>query len=362
MKIFNNWMSAGNIKSTVYALFLIVCVATNGVQAGQVSHFRMDYVHYGVPGAMDIGEFFTFSVDDKNGDGIATSDEIFDFSGIACNLCLDIDWGQDNGRMSSTVTTLGRVETDIVFGGSGEAEFNLTTFDWTYIASGASDPFQNGVHFRSMAWSDSTGTGTPFRQFAPKLQVYAWSVTVVSDPTEVPITQESLDLAQQMYIAYYGRPGDPGGRNFWAGQFDESNNLDAVLFDFGNSDEFNESFDALSLEELVNGLFQQMFSRDSDPEGLAFYVSRLTPDEEGNIEATLASIAKQIADGAVENDLIALNNKISVANEFTSRVENEGFTYNEDDIANIRALLKAVSSGEDSQTEGLEAVSNWEAD
>jgi len=43
-------------------------------------------------------------------------------------------------------------------------------------------------------------------------------------------------------------------------------------------------------------------------------------------------------------------------------VENEGFTYDVDDIANIRALRAAVSSGDESKEAGMDAVSDWPID
>ncbi|MFT7112886.1 MAG: vibriolysin [Porticoccaceae bacterium] len=167
-------------------------------------------------------------------------------------------------------------------------------------------------------------------------------------------TQESINLAQQMFVAYYGRPGDPDGLNYWADRFDESNNLDAVLFAFGNSQEYNDSFGALTSEQLVDGLFFQMFNRGSDSLGLAFYLGRL---ESG--EATLASIAKQIADGTQGSDRFSLDNKIAVANAFTDRVDSEDISYVSGDISSARGLLTTVTSLASSVNAGLLAVSSW---
>lgn len=168
-------------------------------------------------------------------------------------------------------------------------------------------------------------------------------------------SQESIDLAQQMYVAYYGRPGDPGGVSFWADKFDGSTDLNAVLTNFGSSQEYDDSFGSLANEELVNGLFQQMFNRDADAEGLAFYVGRL---ESG--VATLASIAKQIADGSVTSDLESLNNKIDVANVFTDRVETDGLNYSTaDDIVNAQAILATVGDTSESVTSALDLVAEW---
>ena len=165
---------------------------------------------------------------------------------------------------------------------------------------------------------------------------------------------ESINLAQQMYVAYYGRPGDPGGVNYWADQFDKSPSLEAVLSAFGNSQEYTDNFGSLTNEQLVEGLFKQMFNRNSDPAGLAFYVGRL-----GSGEATLASIAKQIADGVSGADKTVLDNKVEIANEFSYLIETEGLSYDSGDIPATQALVSSVDSSTASMSDGFEAVDHW---
>ena len=164
-------------------------------------------------------------------------------------------------------------------------------------------------------------------------------------------TQASLDLAQQMYIAYYGRPADPAGQEFWAEQFDASDDLTQALSAFGTSQEFTDNFGTLDNEALINNLFTQLFNRVADAEGLAFYTDRLDSGE-----ATLASIAKQIADGAQNDDATILANKTTVANTYTAAVTEQGSTYEADDIADAQAILAAVDASEESVTAGNTAA------
>jgi len=167
-------------------------------------------------------------------------------------------------------------------------------------------------------------------------------------------TQNSVNLAQQMFVSYYGRPGDPEGVNYWASQFDESTDLNKVLSSFGNSPEYYDNFGPLNHEQLVNGLFQQMFNRDSDPEGLAFYVGRLSSGR-----ATLASIAKQIADGTLGSDDITFTNKVETAKTFTHLIEANGLSYDSDDITAARAVVSSVTFSEQSKNLGSELIEQW---
>lgn len=132
-------------------------------------------------------------------------------------------------------------------------------------------------------------------------------------------TQETLNQVQQLYVAYYGRPADAEGLAFWADALEANNGDTSVIInDFGNSAEFEARFGEMSNEELVNNLYQQLFGRDADDEGLAFYTGHL---ESGDL--SLAEIASEIAGGAQDNedgdnDLTTLNNKVAAANLYTN--------------------------------------------
>lgn len=165
---------------------------------------------------------------------------------------------------------------------------------------------------------------------------------------------EALELAQQMYVAYYGRPADPAGQKYWAARFELSPNLDQALDAFGASDEYEASFGDLASGELVNNLYQQQFGRDAEPDGLAFYAGRLDSGA-----ATLATIAKQIADGAQDDDLLALNNKVSVASYFTEQVQLSGSLYTASDIVALQLVLATVGTSDESALVGAGQVDEW---
>ena len=162
------------------------------------------------------------------------------------------------------------------------------------------------------------------------------------------------DQVQKMYVAYYGRPGDPDGISFWAEQLDShSGDLDAIVDAFGNSSEYQERFAGLDNSALVNNIYQQLFGRDADTEGLDFYTGWLNSGI-----ASLGSIALNIADGiAGENDdALTYNNKLAVANAFTAEIEISGANYSAANIDTAKALLDTVDATSLSLSNALAAL------
>jgi len=126
-----------------------------------------------------------------------------------------------------------------------------------------------------------------------------------------------LNQVQQIYIAYYGRPADPLGQQYWANQLDKANgDLTQIINAFGTSAEATALYGNLTQAQSVNTLYQQLFNRPADVDGLKFYVNGLQTGA-----FTLASIALNIFNGAVGDDKTALGNKVTVANSFTAALD-----------------------------------------
>jgi hypothetical protein len=91
-------------------------------------------------------------------------------------------------------------------------------------------------------------------------------------------TQATLDQIQQLYIAYYGRPADTGGLNYWAAQLDASNgNLSSIIDAFATSAESTALYGAgTTAESLVTAIYQNILHRAPDAEGMAFYTQALS--------------------------------------------------------------------------------------
>lgn len=124
----------------------------------------------------------------------------------------------------------------------------------------------------------------------------------------------SLSQVQSLYVAYYGRPADPEGLEFWATVVDANGgDISVIVQDFGNSLEFQQRFGNLDNTTLVNNLYHQMFSRDAEPGGLSFWVGLLD-----NGSQTLAQVAQTIASLASEIDLQVLTGRVALGNAFTA--------------------------------------------
>ncbi|NBC50033.1 MAG: DUF4214 domain-containing protein [Gammaproteobacteria bacterium] len=155
-----------------------------------------------------------------------------------------------------------------------------------------------------------------------------------------------------MYVAYYGRPGDPVGVAFWANQLDAvGGNLDAIIDSFGNSQEYRDRYGATSEAALIDAFYQQTFNRSADAAGLQFYLGELTSGR-----MTLASIAKNIWDGASGDDALTVANKLQASKQFTNHVAQEGLIYAADAIDAAVAALALVDSSPQSLQAGETAL------
>ena len=148
---------------------------------------------------------------------------------------------------------------------------------------------------------------------------------------------------QQLYVAYYNRPGDPAGLAFWKGVVDGAGgDLSAVSAAFASSTEYMQAYGGKSNEAVVNTVYRNLFGRDGEPEGVKYWAKALD-DRIFTVDAVVTEIAK----GAQNADLVAYNNKVKYATAFTNALDlhPERAAYNGDDaLAFAKQLTSAVTT------------------
>jgi hypothetical protein len=121
---------------------------------------------------------------------------------------------------------------------------------------------------------------------------------------------------QGIYLAFFGRPADPEGLAFWEEQTQGGADLSVMLDALAFTAEYQARFEGMSDAQIITSIYQSLFNRDPEPEGLAFFLEALA-----NGTLTLTSIAVGILDGAQGDDLITVQNKEAAANLFTASLD-----------------------------------------
>jgi len=164
----------------------------------------------------------------------------------------------------------------------------------------------------------------------------------------------SIDI-QKIYIGYFGRAGDPGGLNYWVGRYNGGASLDQIANTFAVQPEATSLYAWLGapnlnvgIAEFITEVYQNLFNRNPEPAGLAFWTQYLTEKGVGS-----AGVAIQtIINSAQGSDVTTLNNKATVANYYTSEFQFRQATWGNDDLADARAVVADVDATAASVTAG----------
>jgi len=153
-------------------------------------------------------------------------------------------------------------------------------------------------------------------------------------------TENSKKLVQNMYIAYYGRPADSEGLEYWASETD-TKGLQSILDAFGTSPEYTKISNNLDNSALINRLFQFLFNRDAEEAGLNFYLDKL---EATTDPWSLSTIAFRIFDGALNDDKKTIDNKVELADYFTTQHDPAKTKYDLDGVQALRTVVDKVTA------------------
>lgn len=177
----------------------------------------------------------------------------------------------------------------------------------------------------------------------------------------MPTSSETNDLTA-LYVGYFNRAPDPAGLAFWSDQIGNGRELSTIAEDFATSDEAVGLYSYLTnpdpsdsdRDAFFTAIYANLFNREPDPEGLAFWTEQL---EAGNV--SVADMIEAIINGAQNDedagtyDKAMLDNKIEVGRYFAQKTgEDPDFEYDAEAEAAAHAVLDGVTENPATVAEG----------
>lgn len=208
----------------------------------------------------------------------------------------------------------------------------------------------------------SCGGQTPEAPAQPQLA----ASTVHRASAQAAVPADYHQVVQSVYVAYFGRPADPGGLAFFAtnymnagaptnivevsAAYGSNPAITALIDSFGTSQESQDLYPGDNVT-FVTAIYQNLFSRAPDTGGRDFWV--------GNLDAgrmTRAQAAVAIMAGSQGTDTTLINKKVAVASAFTTGLDTDlersaysGLAAN----VVVRTALGTVSIASDISADGV---------
>lgn len=152
---------------------------------------------------------------------------------------------------------------------------------------------------------------------------------------------------QEVYLAFYLRPGDPGGLRYWSGE--AGGDISRILAQFGQSEEAERLYGkitAATVGDAIDRIYQALFGVLPDKPGRDYYIGEFTAGR-----ASAADLAYRILKGAQNDDKRAIESKLAAANFFSRTVDadldgnGQQVTYDRQDEATVRGWMREIVAG-----------------
>ncbi|WP_292294984.1 cadherin domain-containing protein, partial [Marivita sp.] len=179
-------------------------------------------------------------------------------------------------------------------------------------------------------------------------------------------TSDQIKALTALYIGYFDRAPDPVGLQFWIDQLDNGREFATIAQDFASSEEAVSLYpylatpDVASPEEFIRDIYLNLFDREPDVEGAAFWATAL---ESGAV--AVGDMIDAIIQGAQGDDKVLIDNLTAAAQDWTSEVAGTAtFVWSDAAAQSSREILAGVTkdpaSVDSAKSETEDYVSSFE--
>lgn len=131
------------------------------------------------------------------------------------------------------------------------------------------------------------------------------------------IVTTHVAAVQELYVAYFGRPADVAGLDYWTNVVEaEGGKLTAVSAAFAKEKEYTDLFAGKTNAQIIDTIYTNMFGHAADAAGRTYWVDLLTA---GTV--SVDTIVAEVAKGAQGTDNTAVENKVVGATAFTAALD-----------------------------------------
>ncbi len=222
----------------------------------------------------------------------------------------------ENIQANTSIATLSTTDVDVndtftytLVSGVGDTDNSYFTINGSSLKINSSPDYELKSSYTIRIKTTDSGNNSFEKSFT--LSVNDLNET---SPSGRPAT--SIEL-QQLFIAYFSRPSDPIGLDYWTNKGISRSAFAANMY---LQPEFNNVNSDLSVEAQVNQIYLNLFSREADIAGLTYWAKQIR-----NGVLQLASIANDLVwaaenNSGSSNDKTTLTNKTNAAVAYTAKI------------------------------------------
>jgi hypothetical protein len=103
--------------------------------------------------------------------------------------------------------------------------------------------------------------------------------TLIATLAADPVFAAKRAPVARLYWAFFLRKPDPSGLTYWIGKYQGGASLSSIAQTFAQSSEFKNRYGSLSNQAYVKQVYLNVFERQPDPSGLAYWTGKLDRHE-----------------------------------------------------------------------------------